>query len=89
MCPTRFIVDYELAATGTTRTMDTADQRSLTRPPGLDAPLELTQAKPLKLAPAKPAMTPQERVAFTAYLVMTALIVAFLAVAGLVAWPWA
>jgi hypothetical protein len=66
--------------------MDTADQRSLTRAPGLDARLELTQAKPLKLAPAKPEMNRQERAVFTAYLVMIALIVAFLAVTGLVAW---
>jgi hypothetical protein len=69
--------------------MDTAKHRSLTTAPGVDARLELTQAKPLKLAPAKPEMNRQERVAFTAYLVMIALIVAFLAVTGLVASLWA
>jgi 2,5-diketo-D-gluconate reductase A len=44
--------------------MDTAEQRSLTTAPGLDARLGLTHAKPLKLAPAKPEMNRQERVTF-------------------------
>jgi hypothetical protein len=71
------------------RMMDTADQTSLTRAASPVARLELTQAKPLKLVPAKPEMNRQERAILTAYLVMTALIVAFLAVTGLVASLWA
>ncbi len=67
-------------------TMDTADRTSLTLAASPVAPLELTQAKPLKLAPAKAELNRQERAVFTAYLVMIALIVAFLAVTGLVAW---
>jgi hypothetical protein len=66
--------------------MDTADQRVLPRAPEPVAPLALAHAKPLKLAPAQPMMNRQERVTFTAYLVMIALIVTFLAVMGLVAW---
>jgi hypothetical protein len=66
--------------------MDTADQSLLSRAATPGARLPLAQAKPLKLAPAKPEMNRQERVSFTAYLVMTGLIVAFAAVTGLVAW---
>jgi hypothetical protein len=66
--------------------MNTADQRLLTRAARPDSRLRPAQAKPLKLGPAKPEMNRQERASFTAYLVMIGLIVAFLAVAGLVAW---
>jgi hypothetical protein len=66
--------------------MDTADQSLPTQAPAHVAPFSLTQAKPRKLAAAKPELSRQERVIFTAYLVMIALIVAFLAVAGLGAW---
>ena len=45
----------------------------------------LAQPKPRNLAPAKPELTRQERVASAAYLAMIALIVAFLAVAGALA----
>jgi hypothetical protein len=65
--------------------MDTADQNVLARAPGA-APLPLTRARPRKIASAPPKMNGQERVIFTAYLVMIAVTVTFLAVAGLVAW---
>lgn len=63
--------------------MDTADQSVLTRAPAPAAPLPLARARPRMIAPAPPKMNRQEHVIFTAYL---ALIVTFLAVAGLVAW---
>jgi hypothetical protein len=66
--------------------MDTAE---LTLPEGAAAPIApsaLTEAKPWRLAPAKPEMNPQQRVISSAYLVMFALVVAFLVVVGLVAW---
>jgi hypothetical protein len=66
--------------------VDTADQRLLTRAPAQVGRFSLAQPKPRKLAAAQPEMNRQERVIFTAYLVMIALIVAFVAVAGLVAW---
>jgi hypothetical protein len=47
--------------------------------------LLLAQPKPRRLPAAKPEMNRQERVISTAYLVIIALIVAFLAVTGLVA----
>jgi hypothetical protein len=64
--------------------LDTADQRLPTRAP---APVWLlfAQPKPRRLPAAKPEMNRQERVISTAYLVMIALIVAFLAITGLVA----
>lgn len=63
--------------------MDTADQRFPTRAP---APVRLLLAQPKRRLPAaKPEMNRQERVISTAYLVMIALMVAFLAVTGLVA----
>jgi hypothetical protein len=66
--------------------MDTADQ-SLAGPSGAPVGvLPLTEASPLKVAPAAPKLNRQERVAFTAYLVMIALIVTVLAAAGIVAW---
>lgn len=66
--------------------MDTADQ-PLVNPAGVPVgALPLTEAQPLKVAPAAPKMNRQERLAFTAYLVMIALIVTVLAAAGLVAW---
>ena len=66
--------------------MDTAE---LTLPEGAAAPIApsaLTEAKPRRLAPAKPEMNRQERVVSSAYLAMFALVVAFLVAAGLVAW---
>jgi hypothetical protein len=65
--------------------LDTADQRLSTRAltPGQ---FSLAQATLLRLPAAKPEMNRQERVISTAYLVMVALIVAFLAVTGLAAW---
>jgi hypothetical protein len=66
--------------------MDTADQMLPTEAATLDYRLPLAQAEPLQLAPAKPEINRQERVNFTAYLVMIGLVVVFLAVTGLVAW---
>jgi hypothetical protein len=65
--------------------MDAANQGLITQGATPVARLPLAQAKPLKLAPAKPELNRQERVIFTAYLVMIGVIVAVLAVAGLVA----
>jgi hypothetical protein len=65
--------------------MDTAE---LTLPEGAAAPIApsaLTEAKPRRLAPAKPEVNRKERVISGAYLVMFALGVAFLVVVGLVA----
>jgi hypothetical protein len=64
--------------------LDAADQRLPTRAPA-PARLRLAQPKPRRLPAAKPEMNRQERVISTAYLVIVALIVAFLAVTGLVA----
>jgi hypothetical protein len=50
------------------------------------APWQVIPPKRRKLAAAKPAMNRHERVIFTAYLSMIVMIVAFLAVTGLVAW---
>jgi hypothetical protein len=69
--------------------VDTADQRLLTQAPARFARLPLAETKPRKLPAAKPAMNRQERVIFTAYLVMIALTVAFLGVAILAAGLWA
>jgi hypothetical protein len=49
-------------------------------------PAPLAQPKPRELAAAKPEINRQERVIFTAYLVMFAVLVAFVALAGLMAW---
>lgn len=65
--------------------LDTADQTLPTRAPS-PARLTLAQPKPRKLTAAKPEINRHERVISTAYLVMIALIVAFLAATGLVAW---
>jgi hypothetical protein len=65
--------------------LDTADQRLPTRAPA-PARVSLAQPKPRKLPAAKPEMNRQERVISNAYLVMIALIMAFLAATGLVAW---
>jgi hypothetical protein len=64
--------------------LDAADQRLPTRAPA-SVRLLLAQPKPRRLPAAKPEMNRQERVISTAYLVIIALIVAFLAVTGLVA----
>jgi CHASE3 domain sensor protein len=66
--------------------VDTADQRLLTQAPAYVARLSLTQSKARKRPARRPEINRQDRVIFTAYLVMVALIVAFLVVAGLVAW---
>lgn len=65
--------------------MDTAEQRMLTRGATPVARLPLAQAKPLKLAPAKPESNRQERVIFAAYLLLLGAILAVLAVAALAA----
>jgi hypothetical protein len=65
--------------------LDTADQKLSTRAPS-PARLSAAQPKPRKLTATKPEINRQERVISTAYLVMIALIVAFLALTGLVAW---
>jgi hypothetical protein len=62
--------------------LDTADQMLPTRAPA-PARLSLAQPKPRKLPAAKPELNRRERVISTAYLVMIALIVAFLAATGL------
>jgi len=67
------------------RTMNTANQRTLTRGATPVARLPLAQADPLKFAPAEPELNRQERVIFTAYLLMIGVIVAVMAVAGLLA----
>jgi hypothetical protein len=65
--------------------LHTADPRFPTRA-AAHARLSVAQPKPRKLTAAKPEINRQERVIPTAYLVMLALIMAFLAVTGLVAW---
>jgi hypothetical protein len=65
--------------------LDTADQRLPTRAPA-PVRLLLAQPKPRRLPAANPEMNRQERVISAAYLVMIALIVAFLAITGPVAW---
>jgi hypothetical protein len=77
--------DWAVSTVAEGADLDIADQRLPTRAPA-PARLSLAQPKPRKLPAAKPQLNRQERVIFTAYLVMIALIVAFLAVAGLVAW---
>jgi hypothetical protein len=63
--------------------MDTVDH-TLERAYAPVARLPLEQPKARKVAPAKPEMNKQERVTFTAYVVMGILIVLFLAAAGVV-----
>ena len=65
--------------------MNTANQRTLTRGAPPVARLPLAQADPSKLAPAEPELNRQERVIFTAYLLMIGMIAAVMAVAGLLA----
>jgi hypothetical protein len=91
--PTRVTVDLDKDSSAARservvkeRIMDTADQRVLKPAPAPVAPLALTQAKPVQLAPPAPEMNRQERVNFTAHLVMIALLVAFLLATGLVGW---
>jgi hypothetical protein len=65
--------------------MDTSNQ-SLLRPGAAPiSPLPLTEARPLTVVPPAPEMNRAERAAFTAYLVMIAVIVAAMAVTSLVA----
>jgi hypothetical protein len=65
--------------------MDAADQ-TLLMPAGAPvAQLRVAEVKPRRVAPAAPQMNRQERMIFSAYLVMIALIVAFLALTGAVA----
>ena len=76
--------DWALSTVAEGADLDIADQRL---PSGARArPVSLAQPKPWRLPAAKPEMNRQERVISTAYLVMIAPIVAFLAVTGLVAW---
>jgi hypothetical protein len=63
--------------------MDTIDQ-TLERAAAPVARLPLKQPKAREVAPAKPEMNKQERVTFTAYVVMGILIVLFLAATGVV-----
>jgi hypothetical protein len=77
--------DWAMTTVAEGADLDTVDQRLPTRAPP-PARLSLAQPKPRKLPAAKPEMNRQERVISSAYLVMIALIVAFLAVTGLVAW---
>jgi hypothetical protein len=65
--------------------LDAAEQRLPTCAP-VPARVSLAQPKRRKLPEAKPEMNRQERVICNAYLVMIALIVAFVAATGLVAW---
>jgi hypothetical protein len=63
--------------------MDTVDHTlEPATAPVVQLPLE--QPKARKVAPAKPEMNKQERVTFTAYVVMGILIVLFLVATGLV-----
>ena len=65
--------------------MDTVDHTL--EPAGAPvARLPLEQPRARKVAPAKPEMNKQERVTFTAYVVMGILIVLFLAATGAVWW---
>jgi hypothetical protein len=64
--------------------LDAADQRLPTRARA-SARLSLARPKPRRLQAAKPELNRQERVISTAYLVIIALILAFLAVTGVVA----
>jgi hypothetical protein len=77
--------DWAVSAVAEGADLDTADQRLPTRAPA-PARVSLAQPKPRKLPTAKPEMNRQERVISNAYLVMIALIVAFLAATGLVVW---
>jgi hypothetical protein len=65
--------------------MDTVDQTlEQAAAPVARLPLELPTAR--EVAPAKPEMNKQERVTFTAYVVMAILAVLFLAATGAVWW---
>jgi hypothetical protein len=77
--------DWAVSAAAEGADLDTADQKLPTRAPE-PARLMLAEPKPRKLPAAKPEMNRQERVISNAYLAMIALIVAFLATTGLVAW---
>jgi hypothetical protein len=77
--------DWAVSAVAEGADLDTADQKLPTRAPA-PVRVSLAQPKPRKLPTAKPEMNRQERVISNAYLVMIALIVAFQAATGLVAW---
>jgi hypothetical protein len=77
--------DWAVSAVAEGADLETADHSLPTRAPAL-AGLTLAQPKPRKLPAAKPEMNRQERVISNAFLAMVALIVAFLATTGLVAW---
>jgi hypothetical protein len=77
--------DWAVSTVAEGADLDTADQRLPTRAPS-PARLSVAQPKLPKLTATKPEINQQERVISTAYLVMIVLIVAFLAVTGLVAW---
>jgi hypothetical protein len=65
--------------------MAPADKTLLKQEPAPVAPPPPATPKPRELVAAKPEMNRQERLISTAYLAMIAMIVAFLAVTGLVA----
>jgi hypothetical protein len=65
--------------------MDTVDH-TLEQAAAPVARLPLEQPKAREVAPARPEMNVQERVTFTAYVVMGILIVLFLAATGVVWW---
>jgi hypothetical protein len=62
-----------------------ADVTLLEQKPARVAPPQPAVPRPRKLVTAEPEMNRQERLISTAYLVMIVMVVAFLAVAGLVA----
>jgi hypothetical protein len=66
--------------------VDTAPQRSLKHTPGPVAPLQLAPPKPRRFAASKLVLNRREQVISAAYLAMIVIVVAFLAVAGLMAW---
>lgn len=66
--------------------MNTVDQELLAQATGHVARLRVAAPKPRRVAHAEPEMNRQERVIFTAYLAMIALVVTFLATVGVAYW---
>ena len=66
--------------------MDTADQMLLERTPAPPPPLQPAPPEPQETAPTNRGLNRQERIISSAYLAMFVIIVAFLAVTGLLAW---
>ena len=67
--------------------MAPADEMLLEQNPARVVPLRPAVPRPRKLVTADPEMNRQERLIFNAYLLMIVMVVAFLAVVGLVALP--